>query len=331
MLILGIETSCDETAAAVVEDGKKILSSVVFSQDIHAEYGGVVPELASRDHIRNIIPVVKRCLFDAAVSLRDLDAIAVTQSPGLIGSLLVGLSFAKSLAFSLNIPFLAINHLEGHIYANFLTYPELDSPLLGLIVSGGHTDLIVIDERGQYQRLGSTLDDACGEAFDKVGNLLGLSYPGGPAIEELARGGNADAIPFPPGRVKNYDFSFSGLKTAVLYYMNDLSDPERKEQKADVAASFQKTAVRMLLKKSVKAIQETKIMKIAVSGGVSANDFLRDRFFREAKKEGFTVYFPDKQLCTDNAAMIAACGYDHYKKGERASFSVKANPTETIY
>ena len=331
MIILGIETSCDETAAAVLRDGKEILSNVVYSQDIHSQYGGVVPELASRDHIKNIIPVVRRSLDDADLSLSDLEAIAVTQSPGLIGSLLVGLSFAKSLSFSLDIPLIAVNHLEGHIYANFLTHPEFNPPLLGLIVSGGHTDLLIIEERGKYQLLGSTLDDACGEAFDKVGNLLELSYPGGPEIEKLALKGNPNAIPFPVGSVKEYDFSFSGLKTSVLYYLRKLTEEEKEKQKANIAASFQKTAVTMLVKKSIKAMREFKIMKIAVSGGVAANECLRERFFREAKKEGFEVYFPHKIICTDNAAMIAACGYDHYKRGDIASLSVKAEPTETIY
>jgi len=331
MVILGIETSCDETAAAVVRDGKEILSNVVYSQDIHAEYGGVVPELASRDHIKNIIPVVKKSLHDANVSLSDLDAVAVTQSPGLIGSLLVGLSFAKSISFSLDIPLVTVNHLEGHIYANFLTYPGLEPPLIGLIVSGGHTDLLIIEERGKYHLLGSTLDDACGEAFDKVGNLLGLSYPGGPEIEKMAESGDPRAISFPIGRVKGYDFSFSGLKTAVLYYLRKLAEEEKGMQKANIAASFQKTAITMLVKKSVKAMSETKIMRIAVSGGVAANEQLRETFSREAKKKGFNVYFPDKMLCTDNAAMIGSCGYDHYKRGDIAPLSIKAEPTTLIY
>ncbi|TES93796.1 MAG: tRNA (adenosine(37)-N6)-threonylcarbamoyltransferase complex transferase subunit TsaD [Candidatus Cloacimonadota bacterium] len=331
MLILGIETSCDETAAAVVKDGKEILSNVIYSQDIHSEYGGVVPELASRDHVKNIIPVVRKSLRDAGVSLAEIDAVAVTQSPGLIGSLLIGLSFAKSLSFSLDIPLVAVNHLEGHIYANFLTYPELEPPLLGLIVSGGHTDLLIIEERGKYLLLGSTLDDACGEAFDKVANLLGLSYPGGPEIEKITRKGNPNAIPFPPGRVKGYDFSFSGLKTAVLYYLRKLTEEEKEKQKTDIAASFQMTAVRMLVKKSLKAMSELKIMRLAVSGGVAANKRLRDEFSKQAKKKGFDVYFPDVILCTDNAVMIAACGYDHYKKGDISSLTIKAEPTETIY
>jgi len=331
MLILGIETSCDETAAAVLRDGKIILSNVVYSQDIHSQYGGVVPELASRDHIKNIIPVVRKSLDEANVSLSDIETVAVTYSPGLIGSLLVGLCFAKSVAFSLDIPLITVNHLEGHIYANFLSHCGLEPPLLGLIVSGGHTDLIVIEEKGRYKLLGSTLDDACGEAFDKVANMLGFSYPGGPKVEKISEEGNPNAIPFPPGRVKGYDFSFSGLKTSVLYYLKKLTDEEREKQKADIAASFQETATEMLLVKSLKAIDEMKIMRIAVSGGVSSNQRLRDKFSREAKKKEFEVYFPNLPLCTDNAAMIAACGYDHYKKGDIASLSIKAKPTETIY
>lgn len=331
MLILGIETSCDETAAAILQDGTKIVSNVVYSQVVHSRYGGVVPELASRDHIKKIIPVVKKSLKDGNVLLSDIDAVAVTQSPGLIGSLLIGLSFAKSLSFSQDIPLIAVNHLEGHIYANFLTHPELRSPLLALIVSGGHTDLFIIQERGRYKLLGSTLDDACGEAFDKVGNLLNLEYPGGPKIEELARKGNPQAIKFPVGRVKGYDFSFSGLKTAILYHLKKLTDAEKEKQKADIAASFQETAIEMLLRKTVKAVEELKIMRVAIAGGVASNERLRQKFQAKAKKKGFDVYFPEKQLCTDNAAMIAACGYDHYKKGDFAPLSVKAEPTEMIY
>ncbi len=331
MLVLGIETSCDETAAAIVKDGDEILSNVVYSQDIHSQYGGVVPELASRDHIKNIIPVVVKSLQDASVSLSEINCIAVTQSPGLIGSLLVGLSFAKSLSYSLDIPLIAVNHLEGHIYADFLTYPELEPPILGLIVSGGHTDLLVIEERGRYRLLGSTLDDACGEAFDKVANLLGLSYPGGPELERMAERGNPNAIPFPLGRVKGYDFSFSGLKTAVLYYLKRLTEKEKEKKKEDIAASFQETATEILVKKSLKAMRELKIMRIAVSGGVAANRRLREKFKKQAKKIGFDVFFPEKILCTDNAAMIAACGYDHFKKGDIAPISIKAEPTKLIY
>jgi N6-L-threonylcarbamoyladenine synthase len=331
MLILGIETSCDETAAALVRDGTDVLSSVVYSQDIHARYGGVVPELASRDHIKNIVPVVKRCLSDAHAGLDTIDAIAVTSSPGLIGSLLVGLSFAKSLSFSLNRDLIAVNHLEGHLYANFLSHAGLEPPVIGLIVSGGHTDLLIIEERGRYRLIGSTLDDACGEAFDKVGNLLGFSYPGGPEVEKLAQKGDPLAISFSTGRIKAYDFSFSGLKTAVSYYLKRLSGEERQRQRADIAASFQKTAVMMLLKKTVDAVREFKIMKVAVSGGVAANEMLRIRFQKVSKKHGFAVYFPEKEFCTDNAAMIAACGFDHLRRGDTAPLSVKAEPTGDIY
>ena len=332
MLILGIETSCDETAASILRDGKEILSNIVYSQEIHSQYGGVVPELASRDHLSKILPIVKRSLKDAQISLSDINAVAVTYSPGLIGSLLIGLSFAKSIAFSLNIPLIAVNHLEGHIYANFLTHAELTPPLLGLIVSGGHTDLLVIEEKGKYKLLGSTLDDACGEAFDKVANLLGLPYPGGSKLEKMAKKGNLERVHFSTGSVKEYDFSFSGLKTAVLYYLKKLSKKEKDERKFDIAASFQETAIDMLLKKSIKAVRELKIMRLAISGGVAANERLRQKFIRRAKKEGFMVYFPQKSLCTDNAAMIAACGYEYYKKGDYFSpFSIKAKPTETIY
>ncbi len=331
MLILGIETSCDETAAAVLKDGTEILSNTVYSQVVHSQYGGVVPELASRDHIRKIIPVVKSCLEEAGVLICEIDAVAVTQSPGLIGSLLVGVSFAKSISFSLDIPLIAVNHLEGHIYANFLSNPELEPPVLGLIVSGGHTELLTVERRGKYKLLGSTLDDACGEAFDKVANLLGFTYPGGVEIEEMAKTGNPHAISFPVGSVGDYDFSFSGLKTAVLYYLRKLTEIEKENQKADIAASFQETAIEMLLRKSIKAVRDFKIMKVAVSGGVASNERLRDKFLSKAKKKGFEVYFPRKEFCTDNGAMIAACGYDHYKKGDFASLSLKAEATEMIY
>jgi N6-L-threonylcarbamoyladenine synthase len=329
--VLGIETSCDETAAAVVKDGVDILSNVVFSQDIHAQYGGVVPELASRDHVKNVIPVVKRSIEEAGIGLSGIHGIAVTQGPGLIGSLLVGLSFAKSLSYSLGIPLLAVNHLEGHLYANFLTHPEMCTPILGLIVSGGHTDLLLIEERGNYRLLGETVDDACGEAFDKVGNLLGFQYPGGPEVEKTALKGDPKSVPFPVGRMKGYDFSFSGLKTAVLYYLKKLCEEERESQKADIAASFQHTAIEMLLKKSRKTIRDFNIPRIAISGGVSANGYLRERFLKVSKKEGFDVFFPSRSLCTDNAAMIAACGCDHFTRGDFSPLSIKAEPTETIY
>lgn len=331
MVVLGIETSCDETAAAVVRDGREVLSNVVYSQDIHAAFGGVVPELASRDHIKNIVPVVKRCLLDAEMDGRGIDAIAVTYCPGLIGSLLVGLSFAKSLAFSWDVPLIAVNHLEGHLYANFLSHADLEPPLIGLIVSGGHTDLLLIEQRGRYRLIGSTLDDACGEAFDKVGKMLGLAYPGGPEVEKLARSGVDHAVRFPPGRIAGADFSFSGLKTAVLYYLKGLGEEERENQKADIAASFQKTAVSMLLKKTIAVLNERKLLKVAVSGGVASNEVLRERFRRASKKHGFSVYFPERSLCTDNAAMIAACGYDHHQRGERTPLTVKAEPTGDIY
>jgi N6-L-threonylcarbamoyladenine synthase len=331
MLVLGIETSCDETAAAIVRDGREVLSNVVYSQEIHAAFGGVVPELASRDHIKSIIPVVRKCFDDAGINMASIDAIAVTSSPGLIGSLLVGLSFAKSLSFALDTPLIAVNHLEGHLYANFLEFPDLEPPLIGLIVSGGHTDLLLIEERGRYRLIGSTLDDACGEAFDKVGNMLCLPYPGGPEVEKLALKGDERAISFPLGKIKGADFSFSGLKTAVLYYLKKLEEDEKEKQKADIAASFQRTAVLMLLKKTIAVLNERKILKVAVSGGVASNEMLRKQFHSASKKHGFSVYFPDKELCTDNAAMIAACGFDHYQRGDIAPLTVKAEPTGDIY
>ncbi len=329
MLVLGIETSCDETAAAIVRDGREVFSNVVYSQDIHARFGGVVPELASRDHIKNIVPVVKKCFSDAGT--QSIDAVAVTRTPGLIGSLLVGLSFAKSLAFAWDLPLIAVNHLEGHIFATFLTFPDLEPPLLGLIVSGGHTDLLLIEEKGRYQLIGSTLDDACGEAFDKVGNMLSLPYPGGPEVEKLARKGDDRAIAFPQGRIKGLNFSFSGLKTAVLYHIKKLSDGEKERQGANIAASFQRTAILMLLKKALAAMGERKVLRLAVSGGVASNEVLREQFRKASKKHGFEVYFPESEFCTDNAAMVAACGFDHYRRGDFADFTVKAEPTGDIY
>jgi N6-L-threonylcarbamoyladenine synthase len=331
MLMLGIETSCDETAAAMVRNGREVISNVVYSQDIHAAFGGVVPELASRDHVKNIVPVVRKCFDDAGMDSGSVNAVAVTQSPGLIGSLLVGLSFAKSLSFAWDIPLITVNHLEGHLYANFLTFPDLEPPLLGLIVSGGHTDLLLIEERGRYQLIGSTLDDACGEAFDKVGAMLALPYPGGPEVERLALSGDDRAISFPMGKIKGSDFSFSGLKTAVRYHIGGLGEEEKEREKANIAASFQRTAVRMLVKKTVAALDERKMGKVAISGGVASNEVLREQFRSASKKHGFAVYFPHKEFCTDNAAMIAACGYDHYLRGDMAPLTVKAEPTGNIY
>jgi len=331
--ILGIETSCDETAAAVVENGRTILSSVVASQiAIHAQYGGVFPEVASRQHIQVIYPVVHEALEQAHLSLNEIDAIAVTRGPGLPGSLVIGFNMAKGLALATNKPLIGINHLEGHIYSAWLipgdsdtTPPEPQFPLLALLVSGGHTELILMSQHLTYQRLGGTLDDAAGEAFDKVGRLLGLSYPGGPAIQEAARNGNPSAFPFPRARLEGtWDFSFSGLKTAVLRTVQDLQKNGHNLPLADLAASFQAAVVETLVTKTLQAARTYKVREVLVAGGVSANQALR-RAFQEQHE--FRVHFPPPYLCTDNAAMIAAAGFFHYTAGHHDPLSTDVLPT----
>ncbi|MEO0005348.1 MAG: tRNA (adenosine(37)-N6)-threonylcarbamoyltransferase complex transferase subunit TsaD [candidate division WOR-3 bacterium] len=308
-LCLGIETSCDETAASVVVDGLFVRSSVVSSQLVHSIYGGVVPELAARAHIRLIVPVVQEALKDAGVGYADLNLIAATYAPGLLGALLVGLPFAKALSYSLNIPFVGVNHLEGHIFALRLEYPELKPPYLGVVLSGGHTELVIVKDWCDYQGLGSTVDDACGEAFDKVAKLLGLPYPGGALIEKLAEAGRP-VIEFPVPDPGGLDFSFSGLKTAVLYYLRDHPDAK----KADVAASFQLAAVREVTKKVERAVIKTGLKLVGVSGGVAANRFLRAQMELLAQRLGFKLLIPRAEYCTDNAAMIAAAGFERFKR-----------------
>jgi N6-L-threonylcarbamoyladenine synthase len=327
-LTLGIETSCDETAAAVLEDGRRVRSSVIASQDaLHGPYGGVVPELASRRHVEAILPVVREALHRPGVILRDLDGIAVTAGPGLIGSLLVGLSFGKALAFALDIPLVGVNHLEGHLYAALLEHDGLNFPFTGLIVSGGHTHLYSAEAHGDYRLLGRTRDDAAGEAFDKVAKLLGLGYPGGPAVEEQARKGDPTAIRLPkPMRQQNsYDFSFSGLKTAVARYVKGRAslDPACV---ADICASFQGAVVEALTRVTVAAAKTTASGRIVLSGGVACNGRLRSELTQAAADHGIEVYYPSPSLCTDNAAMIAAAGYPRLQRGERAPLSFNADP-----
>ncbi len=309
-LCLGIETSCDETAAAVVRDSTTVLSDVVSSQFIHSRYGGVVPELASRAHARLIVPVVKAALENAGVGWADLTCVAATHAPGLLGALLVGLPFAKALGFSLAVPFVGVNHLEGHIFALRLDHPELTPPFLAAILSGGHTELLRVEDWCRYERLGSTLDDACGEAFDKVAKLLGLSYPGGALLEQLARTGKPNIrfpIPLQTGEHPgSLDFSFSGLKTAVLYYLRDHPDA----LKQDVAASFQQAAIAAVTNRIVQAVEKTGLHTVGVSGGVAANSWLRDRLAELAGQHRFESLLPDPRFCTDNAAMIAAVGLE---------------------
>ena len=328
MIVLGIETSCDETAAAVLDGGRKVLSSVVASQDtLHGPYGGVVPELASRRHLEVILPVVGETLARAGMGLGDVEGIAVTQGPGLVGSLLVGCSVAKSIAYARGIPLVGVNHLEGHIYAAFLAEPSLAPPFLALVVSGGHTALYLARAAGCYERIGQTRDDAAGEAFDKVAKLLGLGYPGGPLIERVARSGDPKAIRFPTAQMSDgaSDFSFSGIKTAVSLYVKR-AGPLGEAQVADVAASFQATAVKMLVRKSARAALRLHVRRLVLTGGVAANGALREALQAECGERGWELFIPSRALCTDNAAMIAAAGHDRLVAGERAPLTMNAVP-----
>ncbi len=328
MLVLGIESSCDETAAAVLADGRELLSSVVASQDaIHAPYGGVVPELASRRHLEVVVPVVERALADAGVKLADLDGLAVTQGPGLVGSLLVGCSVAKSLAWVHRKPLVGVNHLEGHIYAAFLTDEPPTHPFLALVVSGGHTALYHARAPLAYELIGQTRDDAAGEAFDKVAKLLGLGFPGGPVIQRVAEGGDPQAIVFPLAQMtdRSRDFSFSGIKTSVSLHVKR-HGPLAAPQIADVAASFQAAVVKMLVRKTVKAALHHGVKRVVVTGGVAANRPLRESLGREAAEHGLTLHIPPPSLCTDNAAMIAAAGTARLATGERATLAMNARP-----
>ena len=330
MRVLSIETSCDDTGAAVVVDGKKILSNIVSSQiSIHQKYGGVVPELASRRHIESIIPIVHEALETARMSLRDIDGIAVTHGPGLVGSLLVGLSFAKSIAFATGIPFVGVNHIEGHLFAIFLEESAPSFPFVGLVVSGGHTSLYRVDGFGKYTRLGQTRDDAAGEAFDKVAKLLGLGYPGGPIIDELSKRGEARAIRFPrPFLGKNsFDFSFSGLKTAVVNYVKSHSPPADgypEDLLCDLVASFQEAVVEVLVKKTFQAAQVQKVKRVVLAGGVASNSRLRERMGEEASQLNISLYIPSPSFCTDNAAMVGVVGSYYLKKGVRSPYSLNA-------
>ena len=328
MIVLGIETSCDETAAAVLDGGRKVLSSIVASQDdLHGPYGGVVPELASRRHTQAIVPVIRRALATAGIGLPDVDGIAVTQGPGLVGSLLVGCSTAKAVAYALRKPLVGVNHLEGHIYAAFLEEHPPTYPFVALVVSGGHTALYVARDQGRYECIGQTRDDAAGEAFDKVAKLLGLGYPGGPIIERVAASGDPRAVSFPMAHMSDGapDFSFSGIKTAVSLHVKR-AGPLGESQVADVAASFQATAVKMLVRKTVRAVLHLGIRRIVLTGGVAANSALRASLEHECEERGFTLHVPSRKLCTDNAAMIAAAGHDRLEAGERASLTMNAQP-----
>jgi N6-L-threonylcarbamoyladenine synthase len=327
MNVLGIETSCDETAAAIYSSAG-LLSNIIASQTIHHEYGGVVPELASREHIRLILPIIKKSLADANLALKQMDGIAVTYGPGLVGSILVGLNTAKAIAYALNIPWIGINHIEGHIFSIYLTHKYLEPPFIALVVSGGHTQLVYVDQIGQYEIMGKTLDDAAGEAFDKVAKMLNLGYPGGPIIDKLATQGDENYVHFPRSIINEneFNFSFSGLKTAVLYYLKQLSEDERQHHVADIAASFQAALVEVLIEKTVAAANNRKIKHIVLAGGVARNRFLRNMFQQRAEMEQLQIYIPEPILCTDNAAMIAWLGYHKLQKGIKSDYNLAPVP-----
>ena len=328
-IILGIESSCDDTSAAIISDGF-LLSNVLASQDVHKAYGGVIPELASRAHQLNIVPVVSEAITRAGIKPEDITAIAFTRGPGLLGSLLVGTSFAKGLSIALGKPLVEVNHLQGHILANFIKQPGVENrhpefPYLCLLVSGGNSQIVRVDSPLEYEILGQTIDDAVGEAFDKCSKMMGLGYPGGPIVDRLAKEGDSLKFKFSKPHVPGLDYSFSGIKTSLLYFVRDqiALDPMFMENnKADICASFQKALIDILLDKLIKAAKQTGIRQIAIGGGVSANSGLRSRMLEEGRKRGWTVFLPEFKFTTDNAAMIAVAGWFHYKNGERTGLDV---------
>lgn len=327
--ILAIESSCDETAAAVVVNGRDVRSNVISSQiALHTLYGGVVPEIASRKHIEKINQVISQALTDARMTLQDIDAIGVTYGPGLVGALLVGVAEAKALSYAADIPLIGVHHIEGHISANYIENPELTPPFLCLVVSGGHTHLVKVLDYGKYEILGKTRDDAAGEAFDKVARAIGLGYPGGPKIEKVAREGNPSAILFPRAKMEDspYDFSFSGLKSAVLNYLNGCKMKGIPVVQADIAASFQKAVVDVLIGNAMKAVDEYKIDKLAIAGGVASNGAFREGMREACRHRGVAFYHPSPILCTDNAAMIGAAAYYDYRNGRRDGLDLNAVP-----
>ncbi|MCL2767048.1 MAG: tRNA (adenosine(37)-N6)-threonylcarbamoyltransferase complex transferase subunit TsaD [Peptococcaceae bacterium] len=328
VVILAIETSCDDTSAAVVADGQRILSNVVSSQtDIHSKFGGVVPEEASRKHLELINLVVAEALAVAGMEFADLDAVAVTYGPGLVGALLIGVSAAKAIAFGLDIPLIGVNHIEGHIYANFLNEPDIAFPLISLVVSGGHSSLVSMDKHGSFRLTGATRDDAAGEAFDKIARALGLGYPGGPVIDRLAREGDESRIVFPKAYLEegSFDFSFSGLKSAVMNYMRKAQRDNIEVDQADLAAGFQKAVVDVLVDKTLAAAKKENITTILLAGGVASNSKLREELIRRAA-DGCRVLIPPPALCTDNGAMVGAAAYYKYLRGDFAPLSLNASP-----
>ena len=333
MKILAFESSCDETAVAVVEDGRRVLSDAIASQaDLHALYGGVVPELASRKHVEVIAALTEKALADAGCTRQDIDAVAVTYAPGLIGAVLVGLSFAKSVAYGLGVPLIPVHHVRGHIAANYLEHPDLEPPFLCLVVSGGHTHLVRVLEYGKFEIIGYTHDDAAGEAFDKVARAIGLGYPGGPKIDKLAKEGNPHAIEFPRAKIEGceYDFSFSGVKSAVLNYLNGCEMKGIEVNRADVAASFQQAVVDVLVGKAVSAAGKLGEKRIAVAGGVASNSALRAAMKQACDEAGIALCYPSPIFCTDNAAMIASQGYYEYMAGTRHDLDLNAIPNLKI-
>lgn len=333
ILILAIESSCDETAAAVVKNGREVLSNIIFSQiELHKLYGGVVPEIASRKHIEKINPVIEEALKQANVTLEDIDAIAVTYGPGLVGALLVGVAEAKALSYASGKPLVPVHHIEGHISANYIENKDLEPPFLCMVVSGGHTHLVLVEDYGQYKIIGRTHDDAAGEAFDKVARAIGLGYPGGPKIDRLAKEGDCNAIIFPKAHIQGapLDFSFSGVKSAVLNYLNECQMKKIEVNTADVAASFQKAIVDVIVEHTMTAAKQYRIGKVALAGGVASNSALRGAMETACAKRHLKFYRPSPLLCTDNAAMIGAAGYYDYLNGKRAGLDLNAIPNLKI-
>ena len=326
IITLGIESSCDETSVAIVKNGRKVLTNIINTQiEIHKQFGGVVPEIASRKHIENISDVTKEALKQSGLKFEDIDVVACTYGPGLVGALLVGVGYAKALSYALNKPLVGVNHIEGHIAANYITFPDLKPPFLCLVVSGGHTHLVYIEDYTKFEILGRTRDDAIGEAYDKVARVIGLEYPGGPKIDKLAKEGSPN-IKLPETYFDNLDFSFSGIKTAVLNLHH--KDPEIN--KADLCASFEKATTDMLITNTRKAIKQYNINKIALAGGVSANSYIRSCFTNLGQELNIDVYYPELKLCTDNAAMIASAGYYDFMAGKRSDLTLNAVPNLKI-
>lgn len=331
--ILAIESSCDETAAAVVKNGREVLSNVISSQiELHKLYGGVVPEIASRKHIEKINPVIREALSDAGMTLEDMDAIGVTYGPGLVGALLVGVAAAKAISYAKNIPLVGVHHIEGHISANYIENKELEPPFLGMVVSGGHTHLVLVKDYGKYEILGRTRDDAAGEAFDKIARAIGLGYPGGPKIDKLAKEGDPKAIAFPRAHIADapLDFSFSGLKSSVLNYINSCEMKHVEINRADVAASFQAAVVDAIVDHTIEAAKMYQIRKVALAGGVASNSALRQAMKERCEKEKLEFFYPSPVLCTDNAAMIGCAAYYEYLAGTRHGLDLNAVPNLKI-